>query len=108
MRTWTDAKGQPMLGPMTDDTAATLAMTTGGDARILLDPGTGLNRYFAAPRPSGVLAYASSTANDISAEAFAHLDRVLGELAPGGPPAAGAHPALQSRRPRRLRAAHAH
>jgi hypothetical protein len=48
-------------------------MTTGGDARIVLDPATGLNRYFSAPRPSDVLAYASSTANDISAEAFAHL-----------------------------------
>jgi hypothetical protein len=48
-------------------------MTTGGDARIVLRPDSGLNRYFSAPRPSGVLAYASSTANDISAEAFAHL-----------------------------------
>jgi hypothetical protein len=48
-------------------------MTTGGDARIVLDSNTGLNRYFSAPRPSGVLAYASSTANDVSAETFAHL-----------------------------------
>lgn len=48
-------------------------MTAGGDARIVLNPETGLNRYFSAPRPSNVLAYASSTANDISAEAFAHL-----------------------------------
>ncbi|HEX8527363.1 hypothetical protein [Allosphingosinicella sp.] len=48
-------------------------MTTGGDSRIVLDPATGLNRYHSAPRPSGVLAYASSTANDISADAFAHL-----------------------------------
>ena len=48
-------------------------MTTGGDARIVLDPATGLNRYFSAPRPGAVLAYASSTANDISAEAFAHV-----------------------------------
>src|SRR3546814_8664929 len=107
MRTWTDAKGQPMLGPMTDDTAATLAMTTGGDARILLDPGTGLNRHFAAPRPSGVLAYASSTANDISAEAFAHIDRVLGELAPGGTLDAGAYAAHLERLRRRIRAAYA-
>jgi hypothetical protein len=48
-------------------------MTTGGDARLLLDPATGLNRYHSAPRSSGVLAYASSTANDISAAAFGHL-----------------------------------
>lgn len=51
----------------------TRLLTTGGDARIVLNPETGLNRYFSAPRPSDVLAYASSTANDISAEAFAHL-----------------------------------
>ncbi len=51
----------------------TRLLTTGGDARIVLDPETGLNRYFSAPRPSGVLAYASSTANDISPEAFEHL-----------------------------------
>jgi hypothetical protein len=65
---------------------ATRLMTTGGDARILLDPATGLNRYFSAPRPGGVLAFASSTANDISADAFAHVvDRLdsLG-LDPGG------------------------
>ena len=46
-------------------------MTGGGDGRILLDPATGLNRYHSAPRPREVLAYASSTANDISAKAFA-------------------------------------
>jgi hypothetical protein len=63
----------------------TRLMTTGGDARIVLDPATGLNRYFSAPRPSGVLAYASSTANDISAEAFAHLQAL-----PGGPDLSGA------------------
>ena len=49
----------------------------GGDARIVLDPGTGLNRYFSGPRPSGVLAFASSTANDISADAYAHVEQVL-------------------------------
>ena len=49
-------------------------MTTGGDARIVLRPETGLNRYHSAPRPSAVLAYASSTANDISAAAFAHVE----------------------------------
>jgi len=54
-------------------------MTTGGDARIVLRPETGLNRYHSAPRPSGVLAYASSTANDISAEAFAHVEALLEE-----------------------------
>jgi hypothetical protein len=59
------------------ESEATRLMTTGGDGRILLKPETGLNRYFSAPRPSGVLAYASSTANDISAAAFAHVGAVL-------------------------------
>ena len=52
---------------------ATRLMTTGGDARILLDPASGLNRYYSAPRPSQALAFASSTANDISPEAFEHV-----------------------------------
>jgi hypothetical protein len=67
---------------MGEDSAATVAMTTGGDARIVLDPQTGLNRYHSAPRPSPVLAYASSTANDISAPAHAHVERVLAEIGP--------------------------
>ncbi|MEA3052409.1 MAG: hypothetical protein QOG72_1312 [Sphingomonadales bacterium] len=62
--------------------SATLLMATGGDARIVLDPETGLNRYHSAPRPSGVLAYASSTANDISPEAFARVETLLAEIGP--------------------------
>jgi hypothetical protein len=58
---------------MNGDSLATQLMTSGGDARIRLDLETWLNRYFSAPRPSPVLAYASSTANDISAAAFAHV-----------------------------------
>ena len=69
---------------MTDDSAATLAMTTGGDGRIHLDPATGLNKYHSAPRPRDVLAYASSTANDISPAAFGHVEALVAELdAPG-------------------------
>ncbi|HEY9553863.1 hypothetical protein [Allosphingosinicella sp.] len=79
---------------MTQDTAATQAMTEGGDARLHLDAKTGLNRYHSGPRPSDVLAYASSTANDISPDAFAHVEAVLKELAPAGdfmPKAYAAH-----------------
>ena len=65
------------------DAAATQIMTEGGDARIVLDPATGLNRYYSAPRPSEVIAYASSTANDVSTDAFAHVGAVLAELAGG-------------------------
>lgn len=48
-------------------------MTRGGDARIVLDPATGLNRYHSAPYPRDVLAFASSTANDLSADAMEFL-----------------------------------
>ena len=59
---------------------ATRLMTQGGDARIVLDSATGLNRYFSAPRPSDTLAFASSTANDISPAAFAHVEQVLAAI----------------------------
>ncbi len=48
-------------------------LTMGGDARIIMKSGTGVNKYFASPYPRETVTYASSTANDISAEAFAHL-----------------------------------
>ena len=82
---------------------ATRLMTTGGDARLHLKPETGLNRYFSAPRPSGVLAYASSTANDISAPAFAHVEKVLAKLG-GALSGAGYAAALDGLRERLRRA----
>src|SRR4051812_13032449 len=57
-------------------------MTMGGDSRIRLDPATGLNRYFSAPRPRAILAYASSTANDISPAAYAEVERLFEEIGP--------------------------
>jgi len=60
-------------------------MTEGGDSRILIDPRTGLNRYYSAPRPSTALAYASSTANDISAPAFARAQALLAEIGEDAP-----------------------
>ena len=66
-----------MTAPTLAPGQATALMTTGGDARIVLRPETGLNRYHSAPRPSPVLAYASSTANDISGPAFAHVEALL-------------------------------
>jgi hypothetical protein len=82
-----EAKGRVMGDGSGQAAEATRLMTTGGDARLLLDPATGLNRYFSAPRPSDTLAYASSTANDISAEAFEHVARLLdaigADLSPG-------------------------
>lgn len=61
---------------------AAALMANGGDGRIVLDPATGLNRYFSAPMPSAILAYASSTANDISPQAFAHVTELLREIGP--------------------------
>ncbi|WP_338445251.1 hypothetical protein V5F89_08630 [Pelagerythrobacter marensis] len=79
----------------THDLIALLA--GGGDERLVLDPETGLNRYMSGPYPRDVLAYASSTANDISPAAFRYLlDRP--EVGPAG--YAGALDALR----RRLRA----
>jgi hypothetical protein len=65
------AKSVPLDAPN-----LTELMTAGGDERIVLAPETRLNRYFSAPSPSAVLAYASSTANDMSPEAFAHVGRL--------------------------------
>ena len=46
-------------------------LASGGDERITLDAATGLNKYFSGPYPRQVQAFASSTANDMSPEAFA-------------------------------------
>ena len=56
-------------------------MTRGGDARIVLDPATALNRYHSAPYPRDVLSFASSTANDLSADAMAFLETEFAECA---------------------------
>ena len=59
-------------------------MTCGGDARITIDPASGANRYMSTPYPRRLIAYASSTANDISADAFAHVTRRAQVMAPDG------------------------
>jgi hypothetical protein len=68
---------------------AALLMTGGCDDRIVLKPETGLNRYYSAPYPRDVLAYASSTANDISSAAFARAETVLAEI--GAAPDSGVY-----------------
>lgn len=52
-------------------------LSSGGDARTALDPKSGLNKYYSAPYPRRTMAYASSTANDLSPDAFEHLRGVL-------------------------------
>jgi len=51
-------------------------LASGGDERITLDPMTGLNKYFSGPYPRVTQAFASSTANDMSREAFSHTMRL--------------------------------
>ncbi|MFO6448577.1 hypothetical protein ACLBKU_15690 [Erythrobacter sp. NE805] len=58
--------------------------STGGDARIVIDPATRRNQYMSSPWPVATVAYASSTANDVSADAYAHGLERLAALAPDG------------------------
>jgi hypothetical protein len=88
-----------------DENIAASLMTEGGDGRIRLDPETGLNRYFSAPRPRDILAYASSTANDISPDAFAEAERALDAL--GFEPAAEDYRARLEALRARIRSAYA-
>jgi hypothetical protein len=67
----------PTLSPEVEPDEAALRaialLASGGDSRITLDPKTGLNKYLSGPYPRTTLAYASSTANDMSHAAFAHV-----------------------------------
>jgi hypothetical protein len=87
-----------------EELEAARLMTQGGDARILIDPETGLNRYHSAPRPGPALAYASSTANDISPAAYARAEALLAELGPE--PAASAYAGRLESLRGRIRAAY--
>jgi len=67
------------------ETSAFIArmLATGGDGRIRIQSGTSTNIYGASPFPREMLAYSATTANDISLEAFEHLQRVV-HAWPGG------------------------
>jgi hypothetical protein len=73
----------PTLAAEVEPNAAALRaitlLSSGGDARIALDPETGLNKYLSGPYPRTTLAYASSTANDMSHAAFAHVTALAAE-----------------------------
>lgn len=58
-------------------------LTSGGDRRITVRPGSNTNIYGASPFPRSTLGYASSTANDISLDAFRHLEQMIGAWAQG-------------------------
>jgi hypothetical protein len=57
-------------------------LASGGDERITLDPASGLNKYFSTPYPRLTRAFASSTANDMSRQAFARAMQLA--AAPAG------------------------
>ncbi len=69
----------PELEPDEASFRAIALLASGGDARITLDPDTGLNRYLSGPYPRTTLAYASSTANDMSRPAFARVSGLAAE-----------------------------
>jgi hypothetical protein len=79
-------------------------MTEGCDDRIVLQPETGLNRYYSAPYPRDVVAYASSTANDVSAAAYARAEEVLAQT--GAAPDAGVYRERLEKMRGRIRAAY--
>lgn len=58
-------------------------LASGGDRRIAVQPGGNTNIYGASPFPRSTLGYASSTANDISLDAFRHLEEMVGAWVPG-------------------------
>ena len=69
-------------GSETPDERLGRLLSEGGDARIVVDPATRRNQYMSSPWPVATVAYASSTANDISADAFAHCLGRLAAIAP--------------------------
>lgn len=54
-----------------------LMLTSGGDQRIGVPRGGNTNIYGASPFPRSTLGYSSSTANDISLDAFRHLETMI-------------------------------
>lgn len=72
----------PAAAPDTTGPIEALALlTSGGDGRIAVDAGTGLNRYGCAPQPdAAIAAFGSSTASTISTAAFAAVERLAGRL----------------------------
>ena len=70
--------GHPVSLPATEQLLA-----EGGDARIALDPVTGLNKYGCPPHPDlQLLALGSSTASVISESGFAAADQLRNRLLP--------------------------
>lgn len=81
-------------------------LASGGDARIAIDPATRCNRYLASPWPRGLISYASSTANDISRDAFAHVQAIAAAMRIDGAMTSPAYAAALARQRQILSAAY--
>ncbi len=76
-----DADSGPASEPGAAHPSTAELLTSGGDARIAVDPATGKNSYDCSPFPDpSLLAFGSSTATGISELGFAGADRVRREL----------------------------
>ena len=80
-------------------------LASGGDSRITVPRGANTNRYGASPFPRATLGYAASTANDISLDAYRHLEAMVERWPPGGLLDAAAYRAALELFRTRLRAA---
>ena len=73
---------EPAEPRRTELASTTELLTNGGDARIVIDPSRGLNKYGCAPLPDRDLAaFGSSTASTISSTGFAAADHLRDRLA---------------------------
>lgn len=64
---------------MFDAKFITRMLASGGDHRIWVANGANTNMYGSSPFPRATLGYASSTANDISRDAYMHLQEVVSD-----------------------------
>ena len=64
---------------MFDAKFITRMLASGGDHRIWVANGANTNMYGSSPFPRATLGYASSTANDISRDAYRHLQEVVSD-----------------------------
>ena len=80
-------------------------LTSGGDRRIIVPRAGNTNTYGASPFPRSTLGYAASTANDISFDAFRHLETTVSGWTPGRLQGAGEYADLLEQMRARLRRA---
>lgn len=79
-------------------------LASGGDGRIAVPRGGSVNTYGASPYPRALRAYAASTANDISGDAFDHVAKAVAQWPAGQPLDAGAYADALDAQRERLRA----